>query len=77
MVLVLAFGLALVTGVVFGDVPAWFATRTDPMGALRQSGRSACDGSWFIRTGLLAVQATWSIVFVAEPAPTPCVWRTS
>ena len=51
MVLVLAFGLALVTGVVFGDVPAWFATRTDPMGALRQSGCSACNGSSFIRTG--------------------------
>ena len=38
MVLGFAFGLALVTGVLFGAVPAWFATRTDPMDALRGAG---------------------------------------
>jgi len=63
--LVFAFGLALVTGVVFGAAPAWFATRTDPMDALRMAGRSAGDGSSFARTGLLVVQATLSIVLVA------------
>src|SRR5262249_1868893 len=39
-VLAFAFGLALVTGVVFGAAPAWFATRTDPVDALRGAGRS-------------------------------------
>ena len=33
-----AFGVALVTGVAFGAVPAWFATRTDPIDALRRAG---------------------------------------
>ncbi|HET7840727.1 MAG TPA: ABC transporter permease, partial [Terriglobia bacterium] len=30
VVLGVAFGLALLTGIIFGTVPAWFATRTDP-----------------------------------------------
>ena len=65
VVLVFAFGLALVTGVVFGAAPAWFATRTDPMDALRMAGRSTGDRSSLARTGLLVVQATLSIVLVA------------
>jgi len=65
VVLVFAFGLALVTGVVFGAAPAWFATRTDPIEALRGAGRSAGDGSSFARTGLLVAQAALSIVLVA------------
>ena len=65
-VLGFAFGLALLTGVVFGAAPAWFATRTDPMEALRLSSRSAGDGSSFARTGLLVVQATLSVVLVAS-----------
>jgi len=65
--LVLAFttGLALVTGILFGAAPAWFATRTDPIEALRGSGRTAGDRSSFARTALLAVQATLSVVLVA------------
>jgi predicted permease len=65
VVLTFAFGVALVTGIVFGAAPAWFATRTNPMDALRQSGRIAGDGSSLARTGLLVVQATLSIVLVA------------
>ena len=36
--LTFAFGLALLTGIVFGAAPAWFATRTDPVEALRGAG---------------------------------------
>ena len=43
MVLAFASALALITGVVVGAVPAWFATRTDPMDALRGAGRSTGD----------------------------------
>jgi|RhiMethySRZTD1v2_1073278.scaffolds.fasta_scaffold00987_25 predicted permease len=65
--LVLAFtiGLALITGVVFGAAPAWFATRTDPIETLRGTGRSIGDGASFTRTTLLVVQATLSVVLVA------------
>ena len=51
LVLAFAFGLALVTGIMFGAAPAWFATRTDPIDALRGAGRSTGDHSSFARTG--------------------------
>ena len=65
MVLAFASALALITGVVFGAVPAWFATRTDPIDALRGAGRSTGDRSSLTRTTLLVVQATVSVVLVA------------
>jgi predicted permease len=65
VVLAFATGLALVTGIVFGAAPAWFATRTDPIEALRGAGRSTGDHSSFARKALLVVQATLSVVLVA------------
>ncbi|HEV2379995.1 MAG TPA: ABC transporter permease [Terriglobia bacterium] len=65
VVLAFAFGLALLTGLIFGAAPAWFATRTDPAEALRGAGRSTADHSSFTRKGLLIVQATLSVVLVA------------
>ena len=65
MVLGFAFGVALLTGIIFGAAPAWFATRTDPVDALRGAGRSTSDHSSFTRKALLIVQATLSVVLVA------------
>jgi predicted permease len=65
LVLAFATGLALVTGLLFGTAPAWFATRTDPIEALRGSGRTAGDRASFARKTLLVVQATLSVVLVA------------
>jgi predicted permease len=65
IVLAFAFGLALGTGIVFGAAPAWFATRTDPVDALRGAGRSTSDHSSVARKALLIVQATLSVVLVA------------
>jgi len=65
LVLGFAFVLALITGIIFGAAPAWFATRTDPADALRGSGRSTSDRSSFARKALLVVQATLSVVLVA------------
>jgi len=64
-VLAFAFALTLLTGIIFGAAPAWFATRTDPADALRGSGRSTGDHSSFARKALLMVQATLSVVLVA------------
>jgi predicted permease len=65
MVLAFAFGLALITGLLFGAAPAWFATRTDPIDALRGAGRSTADRSSLTRKALLVVQAAVSVVLVA------------
>jgi predicted permease len=65
MVLAFAFALALLTGIIFGAAPAWFATRTDPAEALRGAGRGTTDRSSFSRKALLIVQAVVSIVLVA------------
>jgi predicted permease len=65
MVLGFAFALALITGIIFGAVPAWFDTRTNPADALRGSGRSTSDHASFARKTLLIVQATLSVVLVA------------
>jgi predicted permease len=64
-VLAFAFGLSLLTGIIFGAAPAWFATRTDPADALRGSGRGTSDRSTFARKALLVVQASLSVVLVA------------
>jgi predicted permease len=65
VVLAFAFALALITGIIFGAAPAWFATRTDPADALRGFGRGNTDRSSFARKALLVVQATLSVVLVA------------
>jgi predicted permease len=65
LVMVFAFGLALLTGIIFGAAPAWLATRTDPAEALRGSGRGTSDRTSFTRKALLVVQATLSVVLVA------------
>ncbi|HEX7136356.1 MAG TPA: ABC transporter permease, partial [Vicinamibacterales bacterium] len=64
-VLGFAFALALATGIIFGAAPAWFATRTDPVDALRGAGRTTGDHSSLARKVLLVVQATVSVVLVA------------
>src|SRR5207248_521191 len=65
LVLAFAFGVSVLTGIIFGAVPAWLATRTDPIDALRGSGRSTGDHSSFTRTSLVVFQATLSVVLVA------------
>jgi predicted permease len=65
IVLAFAFGLALLTGIIFGAAPAWLATRTDPAEALHGSGRGNTDRSSFARKALLIIQATVSVVLVA------------
>jgi predicted permease len=65
LVLAFASALSLLTGIIFGAAPAWFATRTDPADALRGTGRGTSDRSTFTRKALLVVQATLSVVLVA------------
>ena len=64
-VLAFAFGLSLLTGIVFGSAPAWLAMRRDPAEALRGANRSTRDHSALPQKTLLVLQATLSVVLVA------------
>lgn len=68
LVLAFTFVVALITGAIFGAAPAWFATRTSPLEALRGAGRSSGDHSSLARRALLIVQAALSVVLVAGAA---------
>jgi putative ABC transport system permease protein len=55
-VLVFAFGLSLITGMLAGLVPAVAAARRDHLGNLVEASRTIAGGSWRIRSGLTLVQ---------------------
>jgi predicted permease len=63
-VLGFAFALSLITGVLFGTAPAWFASHTDPAEALRGVNRSTHDRSSLSQKVLVIVQATLSVVLL-------------
>ena len=64
-VMLFSFGLALVTGVVFGIAPAWITSHGDPANALRGSSRSTTHGASLPQKMLVVVQAALSVVLVA------------
>jgi predicted permease len=60
-----AFALSLVTGMLFGTAPAWFASHADPAEALRGANRSTHDRSSLPQKILVILQATLSVVLLA------------
>ncbi|HEV2133725.1 MAG TPA: ABC transporter permease [Terracidiphilus sp.] len=63
-VLGFAFGISLLTGLLFGTAPAWLASRADPATALHGANRSTQDRSSFWQKSLVVVQATLSVVLL-------------
>ena len=64
-VLAFAFVTSLLTGVLFGVVPAWFTSRADPAEALRGANRSTHDRATFSQKALVVAQATLALVLLA------------
>jgi predicted permease len=64
-VLGFAFLVSLVTGVLFGVAPAWFASHAQPAEALRGENRSTRDRSSIPQKVLVVVQAALSVVLLA------------
>ena len=67
--LLFAAGIALLTGLLFGMAPAWYAFRAAPASAMRQTGRGG--DTWFWRLfgkGLVTAQVALSILLVTAAA---------
>jgi len=56
--------LSLVTGILFGIAPAWMASQSDPIDALRRTGRSTTDHSSLLQKTLVIAQVAFSIVLL-------------
>jgi predicted permease len=63
-VLAFTFLLSLVTGVVFGIVPAWITSHSDPAEALRGVNRSTRDRASLPQRTLIVLQAALSLVLL-------------
>ena len=65
-VLGFAFLLSLTTGVVFGIVPAWITSHSDPAEALRGVNRSTRDRTSLPQRSLIVLQAALSLVMLVS-----------
>jgi len=66
-VLLFALAAAVVTGILFGIAPAWMASHSDPIEALRGANRSVGTRSW-AQKSLVIAQAAASLVLLSAAA---------
>jgi len=59
-----AFGLSLLTGILFGVAPAWIAAQTQPVDALRGGSRMTATGASRLQRSLVVLQAALSLVLL-------------
>jgi predicted permease len=64
VVLGFAFALSLLTGLIFGIVPAWITSHSDPAEALRGVNRSTRDRASLPQKSLIVFQAALSLVLL-------------
>jgi putative ABC transport system permease protein len=63
-VLAFALGAAMLTGLLFGLVPAWRASSTGFGAVLKEGGRSSSGGGRWVRNGLIVVEVALSVVLI-------------
>jgi len=63
-VLLFTLAVTLFTGLLFGLIPAWTASRTDLTSALREGGHGAIAGRSFLRDLLVVVQVAATVVLL-------------
>jgi len=62
-VIAFAFGMSLLTGILFGVAPAWIAAQAEPVEALR-SGARTTGGATLLQRSLVVAQAALSLVLL-------------
>ncbi|MGB7352254.1 MAG: ABC transporter permease, partial [Acidobacteriaceae bacterium] len=67
-VLLFAFGVAALTGMLFGIAPAWMTSHADPIDALRGTGRAVGGDRHWMQKTLVIVQAAVSVVLLSAAA---------
>ncbi|MGD0737371.1 MAG: ABC transporter permease [Terracidiphilus sp.] len=59
-----AFGLSMLTGILFGVAPAWIAAQARPADALRTGARTTASGTSLLQRTLVVLQAALSLVLL-------------
>jgi predicted permease len=64
-VLLFALGVSLLTGILFGIVPAWTTSHAEPVEALRGANRATAPGAKWSQKALVIAQAAISLVLIS------------
>jgi macrolide transport system ATP-binding/permease protein len=65
VVLAFAFGISLVTGILFGVAPAWITSNANPADALRSGTRTTTSGASLLQRSLIVLQSALALVLLA------------
>ena len=68
LVLLLALGVSVLTGVIFGMMPAWMTSQAEPLEALRGANREVGGGRHWAQKALVIAQAAVSLVLLSVAA---------
>jgi macrolide transport system ATP-binding/permease protein len=64
VVLAFAFGVSLLTGILFGVAPAWITSNANPVDALRSGTRTTTSGASLLQRGLIVLQSALALVLL-------------
>jgi macrolide transport system ATP-binding/permease protein len=64
MVLAFAFGVSLLTGILFGAAPAWITSNANPADALRCGTRTTTSGASLLQRSLIVLQSALALVLL-------------
>jgi putative ABC transport system permease protein len=67
-VLLFALGVSVLTGAIFGMMPAWMTSRAEPVEALRGANREVGGGGHWAQKALVIAQAAVSLVLLSAAA---------
>jgi macrolide transport system ATP-binding/permease protein len=64
VVLAFAFGISLLTGILFGVAPAWITSKANPADALRSGTRTTTSGASLLQRSLIVLQSALALVLL-------------